>query len=272
MGLRLYKQARHFGLDAVQGNKEERTSRMEEYGERVTNAADAAMRQEGWQSLGFAQSRLARPKGSGGFTIVELTIATAVFAAVLLVGLSSFLGVGKVFYKGLTHSQTQSAAQQILDRISADVQFGSTIGSVHATGTGDSQYICLGNIRYSYNLYKPVDLGAHDVNQNQFGLLRDGLPSPYGCGSPFGDFNVPFNNPTELLGEKMRLSKMDITPVKDAGGSDVKDLWSVNLTVAYGDDSSLQDPLSPEPACNSNLANSQFCSVVKLNTSVTRGL
>src|SRR3989344_8326951 len=122
----------------------------------------------------------------GGFTVVELTIATAVFAAVLLVGLSSFLGVGKVFYKGLTHSQTQAAAQQILDRISADVQFGSIIGNVHASGTCGSQYICLGNIRYTYNLYQIVDLGAHDVSQNQFGLLRDGLPSPYGCGSPFG--------------------------------------------------------------------------------------
>ena len=209
---------------------------------------------------------------SKGFTVVELTIATAVFAAVLLVGLSSFLGVGKVFYKGLTHSQTQAAAQQILDRISADVQFGSIIGSVQATGTGSSQYICLGNIRYTYNLYQIVDLNTHDIEQNQLGLLRDGLPSPYGCGSPFGSAKVAFNNPTELLGEKMRLSKMDITAVKDSTGSDVKDLWSVSLTVAYGDDTSLQDSGSSEPACNSNLANSQFCSVIKLNTSVTRGL
>ena len=209
---------------------------------------------------------------SKGFTVVELTIATAVFAAVLLVGLSSFLGVGKVFYKGLTHSQTQAAAQQILDRISADVQFGSIIGSVQATGTGSSQYICLGNIRYTYNLYQVVDLNAHDIEQNQLGLLRDGLPSPYGCGSPFGSAKVAFNNPTELLGEKMRLSKMDITAVKDSTGSDVKDLWSVSLTVAYGDDTSLQDSGSSEPACNSNLANSQFCSVIKLSTSVTRGL
>ena len=209
---------------------------------------------------------------SKGFTVVELTIATAVFAAVLLVGLSSFLGVGKVFYKGLTHSQTQAAAQQILDRISADVQFGSIIGSVQATGTGSSQYICLGNIRYTYNLYQIVDLNTHDIEQNQLGLLRDGLPSPYGCGSPFGSAKVAFNNPTELLGEKMRLSKMDITAVKDSTGSDVKDLWSVSLTVAYGDDTSLQDSGSSEPACNSNLANSQFCSVIKLSTSVTRGL
>lgn len=206
-------------------------------------------------------------KGSG-FTVVELTIATAIFSTVLLVGLASFLGIGRVFYKGVTLTQTQSAAQQVLDRLSADIQFASSVGTARTSGSGSSQYICVGNVRYTYNLFQAVNSSSHDVGSGQFGLLRDTLPGASGCGSPFGSGAVAFNQPQELLGDKLRLSKLDILPA----ASGEQDLWSVDLTIAFGDDNTLQDAASANPVCNANLQKSQFCSVTKLNTSVTRGL
>ena len=176
-------------------------------------------------------------KKNAGFTIIELTIATAIFSTVLLVGLASFLGIGKIFYKGVTLTQTQSAGQAVLDQLASDVQFAATVVPSQATGTG-AQFLCIGNARYTYNLYQGVNLDVHD-NTSHFGLLRDTLPGSSGCSNPFGAGAVALSKPTELLGNKLRLSKLDVTPAKNSVGSDIQDLWNINVTVAYGDDSSL---------------------------------
>lgn len=208
--------------------------------------------------------------GSGGFTIIELTIATAVFSVVLLVGLASFLGIGKIFYKGVTLTQTQDATQAVMDQLSSDLQFAASVVPSQATGTG-AQFLCIGSARYTYNLYQEVNLDAHD-STSHFGLLRDVLPGSSGCADPFGPSAIALVKPTELLGNKMRLSKLDIAPAKSGSGSDIQDLWNINLTMAYGDDSSLGGGDTASPSCNANLSNSQFCAVVNLNTSLNRGL
>src|SRR5258708_6166908 len=128
--------------------------------------------------------RINAERGAGGFTIVELTIATAIFSTVLLVGLASFLGIGKIFYKGVTITQTQSAAQSVLDQLSSDVQFGVSVVASQPTGTG-ARFMCIGNARYTYNLYQEVNIDVHD-SSTHFGLLRDLLPGNSGCANPFG--------------------------------------------------------------------------------------
>lgn len=205
-----------------------------------------------------------------GFTIIELTIATAVFSTVLLVGLASFLGIGKIFYKGVTITQTQSAGQAVLDQLASDLQFAPTVGSSPSPATGP-QFFCIGNVRYTYNLYQEVNLDVHD-NTSKFGLLRDILPGSSGCANPFGPSAVALVSPTELLGSKMRLAKLSVTPAKDSGGGDIQGLWNISLTLAYGDDSSLKNGGTANPVCDANLNNSQFCSVVNLDSSVNRGL
>lgn len=214
---------------------------------------------------------------TSGFTIIELTIATAVFATVLLVGLVGFLGVSKVYYKGVTLTQTQAVAQQILSQLTSDIQFAPTVvtnypnGTGIPTGSGASQFICLGNIRYTFNLYQKVDLADHD-NLSKFGLLRDTLPGSSGCNSPFGAGSIPLNNPTELLGNKMRLAKLNLNPAKDAAGADVTDLWDVDVKAAYGDDELLTNPGAENVTCDANLSSTQFCSVSSQTTTVSRGL
>lgn len=222
-----------------------------------------------------------KKQGGMGFTIVELTIATAVFATVLLVALTSFVGVGRVYYKGVSLTQTQSIAQQIIDRLGADLQFAPTVVTNFpgptgiATGVGDSQFICLGNTRYTFNLFQKVNLSDHynqNADQTKFGLLRDNLPGSSGCRSPFGSNSEPLNKPVELLANKMRLSKFSLTPAKDFNGSTINDLWDMNVTVAYGDDESLQDPTTEAVACDANLYSSQFCSVSNQATTASKRL
>lgn len=209
-------------------------------------------------------------KKGAGFTIVELTIATAVFSTVLLLGLASFLGIGKIFYKGVTLTQTQSAAQAVLDQLGSDLQSAPTVVPSQATGTG-AQFLCIGNVRYTYNLFQKVNLDAHD-NSSRFGLLRDVLPGSSGCANPFGPGSVALASPTELLGNNMRLSSLGVAPAKNSGGADIQDLWNINLTLAYGDDNTLKNADTANPVCDANLNSTQFCSVVSLSTSLNRGL
>ncbi len=225
--------------------------------------------------MGFSRKKFRRNLGAG-FTIIELSIATAVFATVLLIGLTSFIGIGKIYYKGVGLTQTQAVAQQILNQVTSDIQFAPTIVTKSDTetgidaGNGTSKYICFGNVRYTFNLYKKVTLQAHD-NLTEFGLIRDVLPGSLTCGPPFGIGSLALVDPVELLGNKMRLAKFDITPAKDVSGNDIKDLWNLNVKVAYGDDEVLQNPGDANVACDSSLNTSQFCSVFEQNATVSRG-
>ncbi len=90
----MLKIARTFGLDAVQGNNEPRASRIQKYGERVAQAGDTVMCQEGWRSFGFAGSRPARPKSSGGYTIIEIMIVLAISGIIFISSLALFNGQG----------------------------------------------------------------------------------------------------------------------------------------------------------------------------------
>jgi type II secretory pathway pseudopilin PulG len=210
---------------------------------------------------------------SAGFTIIELIIATGVFSTVLLVGLAAFLQTGKLFYKGVTISQTQQVAHDILDSLKSEIQFSPSIVSTQSSTNGRS-YLCVGNIRYTFKLYNQVSLDptVHNFTDN-FGLVRDVLPGSSGCGDPFSATPVPLDTTTEteLLGSKMRLASLSITPAQDVNGDDITDLWSIAIKVAYGDDDVLDNPLTANPACNGGLNASQYCSVVELTSSVSRG-
>jgi type II secretory pathway pseudopilin PulG len=228
-------------------------------------------------SMKWASNRKKRSiKTTGGFTIVELTIATLIFSTIIVMALASFIGIGRVYYKGRSLTETQAVAQQIVTQASGDIQFSSDVVTNYPTGTGiptgasGSQYVCFGNIRYTYNLYQEVDVD--DVAANHFGLLRDVMPGTKPCASPFGVGAIALTNPQELLAPKMRLSKFDVTPAKDKTGADVRDLWDMNVIIAYGSDDTLKNPGGANVACDAELKTSEFCSVSRQSTSVSRGL
>lgn len=223
-------------------------------------------------------------KLSAGFTIVELSIATAVFAVVLLVALAGFFEIGKLFYKGVSISQTQETADQIFQDVNGNFQTAASV-SPKQTFNGYTYY-CIGNSRYTFNINNEVDLASSSnhappfveaIKSGNFGILKDILPgSGAACSSPCNDQSgvctagsVKFNNPTELLGEKMRVEKFDITAVANN-----PNLYNVSLIIAYGDDDVLgwTDSSKPETAfCKGGSTSQQFCAVSSLNTGIYRG-
>lgn len=220
-----------------------------------------------------------------GFTIAEVSIATAVFSVILLIALTIFFAIGRLFYKGVSVSQTQEVAQQIYQDITGNFQGAANV-SYNQTGNGYS-YHCVGNVRYTYNLDNEVNLDSapnhaapDPTNPSQggnFGILKDTLTgNGSACAAPCDDThasvicsppNVKFNNPQELLGQRMRVSQFNVTQSATS-----PNLYNVSLVIAYGDNDVMDRTNPQNPVCITGARGSEFCSVSRINTSVFRGL
>lgn len=210
--------------------------------------------------------KLHHPKG---FTVIELLIATTAFSVVLAVTLSAFIQMGRLFYKGLTITQTQQVTRDILDDATAETRFAASLTTEKPAGFG-ILYHCVGSARYSYVLFNPVDLANHNFDigpDPKFGLIKDTLPDANSCAAPSG--TSPLKNPRELLDNRMRLGAFDIRAV-----ANYPNLYNINLMVAYGDDEVLEGEETKDPTqlrCDGPLFSSQYCTVNRIFTTVTRG-
>jgi prepilin-type N-terminal cleavage/methylation domain-containing protein len=149
-----------------------------------------------------------KKNNSNGFTIIELMIATIVFSMVLVVLLASFMQIGRMFYKGVSLSNTNEATRTLVEDLVTDVRFfAQTPISCDPTSTcsGVKKYFCVGNNRYTYILgTKTQDSDITNPRATMFtaGLVRDTIP---GCPPP----TVDGSNPKQLLGLSMQLNAMD---------------------------------------------------------------
>jgi type II secretory pathway pseudopilin PulG len=213
-----------------------------------------------------------KQQSTAGFTIVELLIAAAVFSLTLLISLTGFLQMGKIFYKGVSITQTSQSSRAITDSLKADIVYASDLSGLSVKGT-TRQYFCAGTNRYTFIRGNKVNTEAHDFT-TQFGLVKDTLTTT-GCPDPFGGGGTPLNNPVELLGDKMRLSNLTISritlPPTALAPSNNK-LYNLNVRIAYGDDDVFQGAANSTTAsCASGSNVSTYCFVYDLKTTVRQG-
>ncbi|HZM64662.1 MAG TPA: prepilin-type N-terminal cleavage/methylation domain-containing protein [Candidatus Saccharimonadales bacterium] len=207
-----------------------------------------------------------KPANSKGFTVIELMVATSVFALVLVVVTSGILQVSRLYYKGVNAANTQSVARSITDTISQTIQFAG--GAVEPTTAGAAtpsapKVLCIGNQRFVYALGWQVTDGAPNSTKHQsfHGLVQDNVSS---CGpSSTQPLDVPGVVGREMLSPGMRLSKLNVT---DLGAN----LYRVEVRIIYGDDDLLKDPNNPETSCINQTAGTQFCTISELSTVVTK--
>jgi prepilin-type N-terminal cleavage/methylation domain-containing protein len=230
-------------------------------------------------------------QAQSGFTIIELLIATAVFAVVLLVVIAGVLQFTRQYYKGVISANTQSIARALVDDVTRGIQFGgsasSSVIAISDPSGGPNKGYCVGQgKRYSYVPNLEITGSANHYHA----LVTD---TPNACGSGATPFNVQASTANlpagakELLGGNMRISKFDISQVNSIPG-----LYNVSVRVVYGDDDLLCSPsLSPagKGGCDSNAPDavpgdgtfnnkddlkcritigSQFCAVAELTTTV----
>ncbi len=213
-----------------------------------------------------------------GFTIIELTIATTIFSIILVGAQAGFIEIGRLFYKGVSTTQTQQTASNILADIKNNIQTAPSI--TLKTSANGYTYYCVGNTRYTVNINHEVDLSSQETYGagGNYGLLRDSLSGSTACAAPCDPATscpagtTALNNPSELLGNKMRLMQFDISQ-PDSSGS--PNLYNVSMVAVYGDDNALgytnQNDITTV-FCNGSSSKQQFCSVSRLNSSAFHGV
>lgn len=226
-----------------------------------------------------------------GFTIIELMIATMIFALILVVVTTGVMRFTKQYYKGVISNSTQNTSRAIIDDVSRAIQFNS--GDVYKLTTNDPLVpanssnpavgYCIGDSKqYSFVLNRQVkqDSPSAALNQSKYGLVSENVA---GCTTNTVARNTATItsltgvNSRELLGQHMRLNKFDIS---GTGG-----VYTITVKVIYGDNDLLCSPSVPGD-CNTgsgtsaHLSNSdltcrsmsgaQFCAVSELTTTVKK--
>lgn len=202
-----------------------------------------------------------------GFTIFELMIATLIFSVILVVLAAGVVTFSRAYYKGINSSRTQQVADEVINDIAHNVQFGRQI-SLGLTGPGGTEGICIDNTLYVYHIGYEVssqqDLAKH---QAKHGLVKtvgnDCSAAPISDITSYTSLNADQH---ELLGDRMRLGQLSVSPIGDG-------LYKVSVMVIYGDDDLLTPTVTSgttnwaDEGC-ADTAGSQFCATAKLVTTV----
>lgn len=197
-----------------------------------------------------------------GFTIVELMIATAVFAVVLLLCTVGLLQISRTYYKGVVTARTQEVARDILEDVSDSIRFNGGAVAPSILPNGATRGICAGGRRYSYQLNKQLNetiaSQRHVIVVDEPANCSAGTTAQNINGSPAG---------RELMSTRMRLSTFSVAQVGTS-----TDLWRVTVRVASGENNLLIDTNGDGTldTCRNVRSGSQFCAVSELSTVVQK--
>lgn len=215
-----------------------------------------------------------------GFTLIELMIASGLFAVILLVVSIGLLQIGRVYFKGITSSYTQEVTRNIIEDVSEAIQLSGEDVTNPIASNGAVQGFCVGPRRYSYQRGLLKDSGAGTVRH---ALVVDVLDECNGTGpgviSPTQAQNINgvlTANSRELLGENMRIANFAVT---NLGGG----FFQVTVRIIYGENDLLCSPAlndcnsngvtdlnRTDLQCKSTEVGGQFCSASELTTTIQR--
>ncbi|CAN5448533.1 hypothetical protein BH10PAT3_BH10PAT3_8250 [soil metagenome] len=214
----------------------------------------------------------------GGFTIVELLIATAVFSVILLLIATAAVQVGRTFYKGVTINRVQDTSRRVAEDIVQSIQFGVNSASFYRSGgtPGATETRCLGEVRYTFDTAKSLGTAA---GQSRHILWKDHVAVTDNCMGTLGSTPIP--NLTaiipsvggqEMVGDNMRVPV--ITTEESPIGSIIS--WIITVKVSYGNkDDVFEVDGSGNPdygRCMPQRAGGQFCAVSTINTNAEKRL
>jgi prepilin-type N-terminal cleavage/methylation domain-containing protein len=198
-----------------------------------------------------------------GFTVIELMVATTVFAVLVLLTSMAVVQIGRQFYKGIITARAQNAARTLTDEISRNVQYTATPPRVRTSGNVIA--ICTAEVEYI------IDRG-----QVQQGGVQRAMRYP-ACSSPLATLPssgaLPQNWPnaadpnhrgSEMLGENMR-AWVGLSPLGTRS-------YTLDISVAHGDDDLLEDPAATSYSCRNVPSLSQYCGTAQLTVTVFKQL
>ncbi len=188
-----------------------------------------------------------------GFTIVELAIATMVFASVLLLVTFGLLQIGKSFAKSVNEARSREAANTIVEDVSNAVRFsGGEVFALMDSPSENNKGFCVGSRRYSYAVQKRIE------NDGEHAFVVDTLNSGCNSSTRAQDFSALAPGSSEVLGKNMFIDSFSFNPVGTGG------FHEISIRVVYGQESFLD----ASRQCNAD--DSTYCAVTELKTVVQK--
>ena len=216
----------------------------------------------------MSMSRKHTQLNSKGFTIIELLIATSVFAVTMLVLMFGVVQISRTYYKGLTESKVQDTARNIANDLSESIVLNggnvSQRSNLAADNTGNPSTStpevdawCIGGQEFDYILGFELQ-SANDYSKHQTAnATRNTSPC---IGSQAQNLWSPPSGiglkGADLLDQNMRLSTLNVcelgTPGCATGNSS---FYDIDVKVVFGDDDLLCNSgvsIAGTPSCNSS--------------------
>ncbi|HUD07396.1 MAG TPA: type II secretion system protein [Candidatus Saccharimonadales bacterium] len=227
-----------------------------------------------------------------GFTIVELLVATVVFAGVLLILTAGMIVITNNYFAGLIINRSQTATRTIMSDMTQSFQFAAgnslvpslpailsyTNNSTKATtdgfciGTEEFNYLSNYELTNSFN--NPVVTPTNPNATSENVLIEFSNPSCTSSTTPL-DLSKPNTNwatsgpggISELMGPDMSLQYLTVTPFPT--GCTSLCTYNIDIQVAYGGTSDLTAATAPAHGsyCSSNDA-IESCHVSEMDTQV----
>ena len=209
-----------------------------------------------------------------GFTITEMMIATMVFSVILLVISMGIVSFSNRYYKASNQSTTQNTARSIIDSISQAIQFGTA----NVFPSGVNNYFCAGGNLFMFDTTGAMYTGLAG-QRGVYMVPMDGIAM---AGSLC--HNQSLLSGQQLLGERMRITQLSVVQIPA-----VSNMYSISISIAYGENDLLCAPSTHPSSCDSTAVTltdaqlraspdvtckgrtgSQFCATSRLTTTVQK--
>ena len=203
-----------------------------------------------------------RANNQKGFTLIELMIALAFVAFILIFATTAVIQVMQTYNKGVAVKQINQAGRTTLETLSRNLREADP-GVVDVSLVGSQRRLCTGSISYVWNLYNTSSAVANRYDDGQIlTFVRVNDASKSMCTLVSGAYPSPTRaQSVDILQSNVWVMAVSATdPSVDAPLVDV----SVSLAVA-------NDPAITAGQCTQGGTVGQFCATSTFSTTVMTG-
>lgn len=196
-----------------------------------------------------------------GFTLIELMIALAFVAFILIFATTAVIQVMQTYNKGLAIKQINQAGRTTLEDVTRYLRTADP-GAVNTSALGSNR-VCFGGISYVWNLYNtPSGSAAKYDDGTSLTFVRVSDAANAMCSNASGSYPaVPKASATDILSSNVWVMAVAMTtPSVSAPLVDV----TIKLAVA-------NDPAITSGTCAKGGSTGQFCATSNFTTTVMTG-
>lgn len=196
-----------------------------------------------------------------GFTLVELMLALAFVAFILIFALTTVIQVMQTYNKGLALKKINQAGRTTLNDISRNLKVADP-SAVDVSAISDGR-VCFGSISYVWNSYDTSTSNANKFDDNSsLVLARVNDPAEAMCSQSNSVYpDVPKDDATEILVSTVWIMTLSIgDPSVDSP------LVNIRIQLAIAD-----DPAIVSGKCSYGGSVGQYCATSDFSTTVIVG-